>query len=108
MSKFEIVIIFSPELGNQSLEKEINFFKELITSNTGKIINVEDWGLRDLSYSIKKFQKAFYKFFQVEMNGEKINAIKKDLNQSENILRYIFIKVKDHEELPTKLKYEKN
>ena len=29
------------------------------------------------------------------------------LNQSENLLRYLFIKVKEHQELPTKLNYEK-
>ena len=34
--------------------------------------------------------------------------IKKDLNQTENLLRYLFIKVNNHEELPTKLNNEKN
>ena len=33
--------------------------------------------------------------------------IKNDLNQSDNMIRYIFIKVKSHQELPTKLQNEK-
>ncbi len=33
--------------------------------------------------------------------------IKKNLNQSENILRHLFIKVNKHQELPTKLENEK-
>ena len=45
---------------------------------------------------------------QIEISGNVIEGIKKDLNQSDNILRYIFIKVKEHQTLPTKLKYEKN
>ena len=39
--------------------------------------------------------------------GQIIKEINKDLNQSENIIRYLFIKVNDHQELPTKLSYEK-
>ena len=49
MKKFEVVIILSPEIGAQTLKDEIDFFKNQISNNTGKIINDEDWGLRDLS-----------------------------------------------------------
>ncbi len=63
--------------------------------------------IKDLSYSIKKVQKAFYKYFQIELSSNELETIKKDLNQTENLLRYLFIKVNNHEELPTKLKNEK-
>ena len=107
MNKFEAVILLSPELGTEELNKEITSFKNYITNNSGKLVNEEDWGLRDLSYNINKFKKAFYKYFQLEIDGSILSSIKKELNQSENLLRYIFIKVKDHQELPTKLIYEK-
>ena len=107
MNKFEAVLIFSPDLGNQALTTEIEKFKKNITSSEGVVINEEDWGLRDLSYNIKKFKKAFYNFFQIEISGTYLENIKKEFNQSENILRYIFIKVDSHQELPTKLYNEK-
>ena len=107
MNKFEVVTLLSPELSSQNLSKEIEFFKGKISSNDGKIISEEDWGIRDLSYNIMKFKKAFYNFFQIEIDGSNLLSIKKDLNQSDNLLRYIFIKVDNHQELPTKLKYEK-
>jgi len=107
MNKFEVVLMLSPELATNNINSEIDKFKGLITNNSGKFVNEEDWGLRDLSYNIKKFKKAFYRYFQVETLGNSINVIKNDLNQSENILRYLFIKVDEHQELPTKLNYEK-
>ena len=107
MNKFEIVLIFSPDLGSQNLDKEIDNFRKLIGSADGKLLNEEDWGLRDLSYNINKFKKAFYRFFQAEIIGSNLKSIKNDLNQSETLLRYIFIKVNKHQELPTKLNYEK-
>ena len=36
-----------------------------------------------------------------------VTSVNKELNQSENLIRYLFIKVKDHQELPTKLNNEK-
>ena len=107
MNKFEAVLLLSPELANQSLNKESDNFKNQISSNMGKVINEEDWGLRDLSYNINKFKKAFYNYYQIEISGDKLDLIKKDLNQSDNVLRHIFIKVNNHQELPTKLKHEK-
>jgi len=107
MNKFEVVILLSPEITSQAINDEIKFFKDLITSNSGKIIDEEDWGLRELSYNILKFKKSFYKFFQIEISSDSIDKIKKTLNQSDNFLRHLFIKVKQHQELPTKLKDEK-
>ena len=107
MNKFEVVLIYSPELTSQKIKSEIDKIKKFVSDKSGKIIQEEDWGLRDLSYNIKKFKKAFYKFLQIEIEGSILDTIKKDLNQSDNLLRFLFIKVKEHQELPTKLKYEK-
>ena len=41
------------------------------------------------------------------MDSSNIDKIKKDLNQKDNILRHLFIKVKSHQSLPTKLANEK-
>ena len=107
MNKFEVVLIFSPDLGNTNLNTEIKNFKSKLSSYSAKIINEENWGLRDLSYNINKFKNAFYNFLQIEASGLMIKELSKELNQSENLIRYMFIKVKEHQELPTKLNYEK-
>tara|TARA_B100000575_G_C23067892_1_gene615007 strand:- start:962 stop:1288 length:327 start_codon:yes stop_codon:yes gene_type:complete len=107
MNKFEVVLILNPELATNSLKNEIDQFKSKLETHSAKIINEENWGLRDLCYNINKFKKAFYRFFQIETSGSIVKEISKELNQSENLIRYIFIKVKNHHELPTKLNNEK-
>ena len=107
MNKFEVVLIFNPDLPSNTLHSELVDFKNKLETSSGKIINEENWGLRDLSYNMNKFKKAFYNYLQIEINGDLLDNIKKELNQSENLLRYIFIKVKEHQELPTKLNNEK-
>ena len=107
MNKFEIVLIFSPDLNTNTLDSELDKFKSRIKSLSAKVINEENWGLRDLSYDIDKFKKAFYRFLQIEAPGSIVKEVNKELNQSENLIRYLFIKVKKHQELPTKLNNEK-
>ena len=107
MNKFEAVLLISPETSDQLLEQNIKTFQDIILNNSGKITNTEDWGLRDLSYDINSFKKAFYRYFQLEINGSNLQKIAKTLNQNDNILRHLFIKVNKHQELPTKLNYEK-
>ncbi len=107
MNKFEVVLIFNPELSNNAINSEIDSIKSKFTNESVNIVNEENWGLRDLSYTINKFKKAFYNFMQIEASGDIIKKMNKDLNQSENILRYLFIKVNEHQELPTKLNHEK-
>jgi len=107
MNKFEAVLLISPEISNTQLKKELENFDSILKTNAGNIINKEDWGLRDLNYKINNFKKAFYNFFQIEINGKKIEIIKNYLSQNDMILRHLFIKVTKHQELPTKLYDEK-
>ena len=108
MSKFEAVILLNPDLSSANLKKQEESFKKLLIELNGSVFSNEDWGLRNLSYKIKNFKKAFYKFYQLEIEGSKIQNIKKNINQNEQIIRHLFVKVKNHQDLPTKiLKEEK-
>ena len=103
MNKFEAVILFSPDLSSSLLlDQEKNFISS-IENISGKVINQEDWGLKDLSYNIQNFKKSFYKFYQIEINGSDIQILKKNLTQNEKVLRHLFIKTEEHQQLPTKM-----
>ena len=103
MNKFEAVLLFNPDLSNPIINKEEEIFINNIENSKGKIIFIEDWGLKDLSFNILKYKKAFYKFYQIEINGSNFQNLKKILNQNENILRHLFVKVEEHQQLPTKM-----
>ena len=108
MSKFEAVILLNPDLSSKNLKKQEDSFNKLLIGLDGSVFSKEDWGLRSLNYKIKNFKKAFYKFYQLEIEGSKIQNIKKNINQNEQIIRHLFVKVKNHGKLPTKiLKEEK-
>ena len=107
MSNFEAVVLLSSEISSKVRSSCQDSLEKLINENSGKIISNEDWGLRDLSYKINNYSKAFYNFYQIEIDGDKLAGIKKNLNQDENFIRHLFVRVKNHQELPTKLYNEK-
>ena len=107
MNNFEVVVLLIPDIPSTHRSYCLNNLEKIINENSGKVISNEDWGLRDLSYKIGNYSKAFYNFYQIEIEGNKINTIKKALNQDENFIRHLFVKVENHQELPTKLNNEK-
>ena len=52
MSRFETVLLLSPEISTSIRKKICEDLTKKINENSGKVINTEDWGLRDLSYNI--------------------------------------------------------
>ena len=103
MNNFELTLLISPDLTVKKTESIEKLFEKNVKDHGGSISAKEDWGLRDLSYNINKVKKAFYRFYQMAFDGSKIQDLKKNLSQNEEILRYLIIKVNKHVELPTKL-----
>ena len=103
MNKFEAVLLFNPDVSNPIIIKEEENFINNIENSDGTIISKEDWGLKELSFSINNYKKAFYKLYQLEIKGTNLQDIKKILTQNEKILRHLFVKVQEHQNLPSKM-----
>ena len=103
MNKFEAVLLFNPDLSNPAIINEEKNFLNNIENSKGKIISTEDWGLKDLGFNINNYKKAFYKYYQIEINGSNIQNLKRILTQNEKVLRHLFVKVEEHQKLPTKM-----
>ena len=107
MINFETTLLISPDLTKENHGKIVEMFEKMVVDQGGKIIGKEDWGLRDLAYKIKSLKKAFYYFFQINIENQKIQILKKNMSLNEKVIRYLFIKVNEHDELPTKLLMDK-
>ena len=88
MRKYDAIIITKAELpsGYHDILKEKieNFLKR----DNGKILNIDDWGKRKLSYNIKKMNKGHYLQYSYASNGKLNNEMQKYFEIDENILRY--------------------
>ena len=89
--KYELMVIFSPELDEPGLKAEIAVVERLVDKVKGKIVKVDDWGKRSLAYLIKKQVEGVYKLWTIELDAKVAQEVDKDLNVAENILRYLLV-----------------
>ena len=94
MNCYEHTFIAKQDLSESQIKKLVDKLKDIIETNQGKVLKTEEWGLRNLSYEIKKNRKGFYFHFKLEGIGKTIEELEKAENIDESLLRYMTIKVK--------------
>ena len=101
MRHYEIVFLVHPDQSEQ-VPGMIERYSNLISEGGGLIHRTEDWGRRQLAYSINKIHKAHYVLFNVECNLQILEEIETAFKFNDAVLRNLIMKRKkaDTEESP--------
>lgn len=91
---YELLYIVHPDLEG-SLDKVIEKVKGFIEKRNGKIIYKEDWGKKKLAYEINKSDAGIYILWYFEMPKEMISKLEKDLKITEEVMRFMILKIED-------------
>ena len=94
MNLYEHTIILRQDLSEKEVENTKQKYTKLIKKNNGKIVKIENWGIMNLSYIIKKNKKGNYIHFKFESEPKNIFELEKNEGIDKNILRFLTIKVK--------------
>lgn len=94
MRHYEVVFLVHPDYGDQIINV-INRYTETIISCGGKIHRMENWGCRQLAYTIKKVNQAYYVLLNIEVTQDIINKLSDNFKFDEIILRNIIIRMKN-------------
>ena len=97
MNCYEHTFITKSDLSESQSKKIVEKYENIIKKNNGKIIKLENWGLRILSFKIKNNKKGFYYHIKIEGDGNTINELEKEESIDEMLLRFLTIKVKKHD-----------
>ena len=60
MALYEHVFLARQDLSQQQVDALVEQYKGVITANGGSVGRVENWGLKSLTYRVKKNRKAYY------------------------------------------------
>lgn len=90
MKKYEIMYILKPELDAEAIKAANAGLQKLLESNGAKIEDVNEWGLRDLAYEIKKERKGYYVVLKLSASDTKaIDEFNRVVRIDVNVLRYL-------------------
>jgi small subunit ribosomal protein S6 len=101
MPLYEHVYLARQDLSAQQVEELTTQYTAVITQAGGKVTKNEYWGLKSLSYRISKNRKAHMTLLNVDAPSAALNEIERQERLSEDVLRYLTIRVEELEEGPS-------
>ena len=97
MNYYEHTLIAKQDLQEDQAKILVNKYKDIIIKNAGKVLKVEEWGLKNLSHVIKNNKKGFYFHIKFEGIGKTIDELEKAENIDQMLIRYLTVRVKVHD-----------
>ena len=94
MRHYEVVFLVHPDQSEQ-VPAMIDRYKGIIESKGGKIHRLEDWGRRQMAYSINKIHKAHYVLMNIECGGEELAELESMFRFNDAVLRNMVINCKE-------------
>ena len=92
LRNYELVLIISPELGDEAIEATLDNISKSVTESGGTVADVERWGKRKLAYPLKHFMEGNYVLTQLKMSPASGKQLEANLRISEDVLRHLLIK----------------
>jgi small subunit ribosomal protein S6 len=101
MPLYEHVYLARQDLSAQQVEELTAKLTGVIGEAGGTVSKNEYWGLKNLSYRIRKNRKAHMTLLNVEAPAAALNEIERQERLNEDVLRYLTIRVEALEEGPS-------
>lgn len=90
MRHYEIVFLVHPDQSPQ-VGPMLERYRAMIENSGGKIHRLEDWGRRQLAYSIQKLHKAHYILINIECDQKTIEELQSNFRFNDAILRELIL-----------------
>jgi len=101
MPLYEHVYLARQDVSAQQVEELSAQFKGIIEKMGGTVPKVEYWGVKSLTYRIRKNRKAHFTLLNVDAPPAALAEVERQQRINEDVLRYITIRVDELEEEPS-------
>ena len=101
MPYYEHVVISRPEISPQQVDTLVEDITKTIKDLGGHVGRVEYWGLRNLTYRIRKNRKAHYSLLNLDCPATAVHELERRLRINEDVMRFKTIRVEALEEEPS-------
>jgi small subunit ribosomal protein S6 len=102
MPLYEHVFLARQDMTAQQVEELSNQYKSVVEQNGGKVVGEpEYWGVKSLTFRIKKNRKAHFSMLRLDTPPAAIQEIERLEGISEDVIRFMTVRVEEHEEGPS-------
>ena len=101
MPLYESVVIARQDISTTQADTLGDELTAILAEGGGKVTKRENWGLRSLTYRIKKNRKAHYLLFNIDAPPAAVTEYERRMRINEDVLRYLTVAVETLEEGPS-------
>jgi small subunit ribosomal protein S6 len=101
MPLYEHVFLARQDASPQQVEELTTQMTGIVEQAGGKVTKTENWGVRSLTYRMNKNRKAHFVLLNIEAPSSAIAEIERQERISEDVIRYLSVRVEEHEEGPS-------
>ena len=101
MPLYEHVFLARQDASAQQVEELTAQMTGVVEQHGGKVTKTENWGVRSLTYRMNKNRKAHFVLLNIDAPSAAIAEIERQERISEDVIRYLSVRVEELEEGPS-------
>ena len=101
MPLYEHVFLARQDASTQQVEELTTQMTGIVEQLGGKVVKMENWGVRSLTYRMNKNRKAHFVLLNIDGPSAAVSEIERQERISEDVIRYLTVRVEEHEEGPS-------
>jgi len=101
MPLYEHVYLARQDVTTQQVDELTAQFKGIVEQMGGTVGKTEYWGLKSLSYRLRKNRKAHFTLMNLDAPAAALAEIERQERLNEDVLRYLTVRVDEHETGPS-------
>jgi len=101
MPLYEHVYLARQDLSAQQVEELTTQYKGVVEQMGGKVAKTEYWGVKSLTYRMRKNRKAHFTLLNIDAPAAAMSEVERQQRINEDVLRQLTIRVEEHEAEPS-------
>jgi small subunit ribosomal protein S6 len=101
MPLYEHVFLARQDISAQQVEGLVQDFRTIIEGGGGTIAKTEYWGLKGLTFRIKKNRKAHFSLMNIDAPPAAVAELERQMRLSTDVIRFLTVRVDEHEQGPS-------
>lgn len=89
MPIYETLCVLHPELPETRVKEIIAWMQKIIEGAQGSVLQMDEWGMRDLAFRAKKQRRGYYLRVECDAHPTVLRELERNLRLSEDVLRFM-------------------
>jgi small subunit ribosomal protein S6 len=100
MYDYETLTVLHPDLGEAGSKDMAGRLRGILEAGRAEIKKVDEWGMRELAYSIRKQRRGIYVLLEYKAEPQAVAELERQLKLNDQVLRFITVRQIHKKPLP--------